>query len=127
MIEGGDNILAVHGKAKTSEPHSFALFQNYPNPFNPSTRISYQLPENSFVTVKVFDALGRELETLVHEQQSAGYHSVQFNAAQLPSGMYFYSLKQGRTTIPKNFYSSSSEGSDSSIENEYSKVLNGRK
>ena len=53
---------------------SFTLYQNYPNPFNPSTKIDYQLPEKSFVTMKVFDILGRQVSTLVNEEENAGKH-----------------------------------------------------
>jgi hypothetical protein len=70
-------------------PSSFLLEQNYPNPFNPTTVIKYQLPANNFVTLKVYDIFGRELQTLVHERKNAGTHTVTFNAAGLPSGVYF--------------------------------------
>lgn len=65
---------------------------NYPNPFNPTTTISYQLPENSFVTIKVFDLLGKEVATLVNEIKPAGYYSVNFNGSKLSSGIYIYTL-----------------------------------
>lgn len=95
MIEGGNNYVSVDGKANSKMPHSFNLYQNYPNPFNPFTLIGYQLPVNVFVTVKVFDVLGREIETLVNKYQNAGNYSVQFNASNLPSGVYFYRLETG--------------------------------
>jgi endoglucanase len=76
-----------------SSPTEFFLGQNYPNPFNPSTLISYQLPANTHAELKVFDVIGREIETLVDERQDAGDHAVLFNAANLPSGVYFYSLQ----------------------------------
>ncbi len=76
-------------------PSSFALAQNYPNPFNPSTVISYSLPENEFVTLKVYDVLGNEVASLVNEQKSAGKYSLEFNASELGSGVYFYTLKAG--------------------------------
>lgn len=76
-------------------PADFVLSQNYPNPCNPSTIISYDLPVNAQVTLKVFDVLGREIQTLVNELQSAGNHSVTFNASNLPSGVYFYRLQAG--------------------------------
>lgn len=77
------------------EPKSFSLMQNYPNPFNPSTVVSYRIQSNTFVVLKVFDVLGREVQTLVNERQTAGTHSVTFNASNLPSGMYFYRLQAG--------------------------------
>jgi hypothetical protein len=78
-----------------SFPKTFALFQNFPNPFNPATLISYQLPGKAFVTLKVYDILGREVATLVHEEQSGGYYNVKFDAGNLPSGVYFYRLEVG--------------------------------
>lgn len=76
-------------------PTSFSLSQNYPNPFNPATTISFSLPTKSFVSLKVFDALGREVETLVSEQLDAGTYSTQWNPVSLPSGVYFYRLQAG--------------------------------
>jgi hypothetical protein len=80
----------------------FALMQNYPNPFNPATIISYELPQNAFVTLKVFDALGREITTLISRDEPAGRHTVNFDGAQLPSGIYFYRLiASGNTAVKK--------------------------
>ncbi|MGA2625117.1 MAG: T9SS type A sorting domain-containing protein [Bacteroidota bacterium] len=73
-------------------PTEFALEQNYPNPFNPSTTISYQLPKQSHVTLKVFDVLGREIATLVNGEQAPGYKSVAWSAANAASGVYFCRL-----------------------------------
>jgi hypothetical protein len=73
-------------------PQSINLFQNYPNPFNPSTMIGFRLPENSNVTLKVFDMLGREVETLANGRMASGYHEFSFNASELSSGIYFYQL-----------------------------------
>ena len=73
-------------------PTRFVLEQNYPNPFNPSTVISYQLPVNSYVTLKIFDMLGCEVATLVNEEQSAGWKEVQWNASGFASGIYVYRL-----------------------------------
>ncbi|MDX2129993.1 MAG: T9SS type A sorting domain-containing protein [Chloroherpetonaceae bacterium] len=83
-------ILEVSGV-----PSRFALAQNYPNPFNPSTQINYSLGARSLVTLKVFDILGRELQTLVNETKEIGSYSVRFNASILPSGVYFYRLQSG--------------------------------
>ena len=71
------------------------LHQAYPNPFNPSTTIKYQVPDISFVTLKVFDVLGSEKIILVNEEKEAGSYSVEFNATTLPSGIYFYRLQAG--------------------------------
>jgi cyclomaltodextrinase / maltogenic alpha-amylase / neopullulanase len=76
-------------------PKTFALEQNYPNPFNPSTTIRYQLPQSATVSLKIYDVLGREVQTLVNERQAAGQYSVLFNASGLASGVYFYRLQAG--------------------------------
>jgi hypothetical protein len=78
-----------------SVPEEFALAQNYPNPFNPTTTIKYQIPELSFVTLKIYDVLGDEIATLISEEKSIGSYEVEFNAASLTSGVYFYQLKAG--------------------------------
>lgn len=74
-------------------PVTYKLYQNFPNPFNPSTLIKYSVPENSFVTLKVYDILGKEVATLVNEQKSQGSYEVQFDAGRLSSGTYIYQLK----------------------------------
>ena len=79
----------------TDTPTHFALDQNYPNPFNPSTTIRFDIPSRLFVTLKVFDILGREVASLVSEQLSTGHHSRVWKAADMPSGMYFYRLQAG--------------------------------
>jgi len=73
-------------------PRGFRLEQNYPNPFNPSTKISFQIPKNSFVTLKIIDLLGNEIATLINQEITAGSHKVDFDASQLSSGIYFYKL-----------------------------------
>ena len=70
----------------------FELYQNFPNPFNPVTTITYDLPNSGFVTLKVYDMLGREVKTLVNEVKTAGFHKAQFTAEELASGAYFYRL-----------------------------------
>ncbi len=82
-------------------PIDFALVGNYPNPFNPSTTISYSIPEDGKVTVKVFDVLGRELATLVNDVISAGAHSVLWNGNNFASGIYFYSVTFKNQTLYK--------------------------
>jgi hypothetical protein len=76
-------------------PTGYALSQNYPNPFNPSTTIDFSLPASGFVSLKVFDLLGREVATLVNEEKAAGSYRATFEASSLPSGTYFYTLKSG--------------------------------
>ena len=76
----------------TEMPLAFSLSQNYPNPFNPSTSIRYELPKNGFVRLVVYDALGREVETLINEKQSPGTYEVNWDATVYPSGVYFYKL-----------------------------------
>lgn len=78
-----------------SIPSKFELSQNYPNPFNPATILSYQVAMNDYVTLKVYNTLGEEIVTLVHEEKSAGTYKVKFNAGNLPSGIYFYQLRAG--------------------------------
>ena len=74
---------------------NYQLMQNYPNPFNPSTVIRYGLPRDGFVTLKVYDILGRKVATLVNEYEAAGSYNVTFNASNLASGIYIYQLKSG--------------------------------
>jgi hypothetical protein len=74
-------------------PNQYILNQNYPNPFNPSTVISYSIPASSKVTLTVYDVLGKFITTLVNENQEAGSYLVNFNAAGLSNGMYFYNLQ----------------------------------
>jgi Secretion system C-terminal sorting domain len=76
-------------------PITFNLFQNYPNPFNPSTTINFVIPQSSFVNLKVYDVLGKEVATLIDEYKQAGKYETEFNAANLPSGVYFYKLQAG--------------------------------
>jgi len=76
-------------------PNNYSLKQNYPNPFNPITTIKYQLPEFSFITLKVYDVLGNEVVTLVSEEKQTGTYEITWYAESLPSGVYFYQLKAG--------------------------------
>ena len=84
-------VTAVH-LTSTELPGTFTLMQNYPNPFNPTTIIKYQLPTDGFVTLEVFDLLGRTIKRLVSERENAGLHSVTLNAGGFASGVYFYRL-----------------------------------
>jgi spore germination protein YaaH len=80
------------GKEKSVNPEKFELLQNYPNPFNPTTNIEFQAAKQGFVSLKVFDVLGREVTTLVNEQKEPGSYIIRWNAASVPSGVYFYQL-----------------------------------
>ncbi len=82
-------------------PTLFKLYDNYPNPFNPSTTIRYSIPEASFTTLIVYDALGNEVSSLVNETKSAGTFEVKFNASNLSSGIYYYTLQSGSITETK--------------------------
>jgi hypothetical protein len=76
-------------------PDEYSISQNYPNPFNPVTTIKYQIPELSFVTIKVFDVLGNEITVLVNEEKSMGSYEVELDGTTLPSGVYFYRIQAG--------------------------------
>jgi N-acetylneuraminic acid mutarotase len=75
------------------QPEWFTLYQNYPNPFNPTTTIRFELPKSAFISLKIFDLLGREIITLVNEKRPAGEYAVEWNGKGLPSGIYLYRLK----------------------------------
>lgn len=72
---------------------NFKLYQNYPNPFNPSTKISYNIPQNSFVSLVILNSLGEKVRTLVSEYQNDGYYEINFNSENLPSGIYYYRIR----------------------------------
>jgi FG-GAP-like repeat/Secretion system C-terminal sorting domain len=86
-----DDIIGIQNISGNT-PANFTLYQNYPNPFNPSTVISYSINKNSFINLKVYDLTGKEVAVLVNENQRAGTYSVNFNAGNFPSGVYFYRL-----------------------------------
>lgn len=85
-------------EVEITTPLEYALEQNYPNPFNPSTTISYSLPSNDYVTLKIYDVLGNEVATLVNQQQDAGRYDVIFSASSLASGIYYYHISAGDFT-----------------------------
>ena len=101
LLDLGETLLAVE-ETNAGMPNQFALYQNFPNPFNPTTEIRFQISEvrgqkseNSHVTLKVYDVLGREVRTLVNEELKAGSYKVTFDASNLASGIYFYKLTAG--------------------------------
>ncbi|HEY4755882.1 MAG TPA: T9SS type A sorting domain-containing protein [Ignavibacteriaceae bacterium] len=76
----------------------YSLSQNFPNPFNPSTTISYSIKEEGLVMLKVYDVLGNEVAELLNEQKEAGYYELEFDASNLPSGIYIYRMGAGKFT-----------------------------
>jgi hypothetical protein len=84
-----------------STGYRFQLFQNYPNPFNPATEIGFELPSASFVTLMIFDMMGREVKTLISEELQAGHHTCRWDAAGLANGVYFYRLVTGGMMVTK--------------------------
>jgi len=92
-----DSVSSVNEYPEQSDVLSYTLFQNYPNPFNPKTVIGYQLSVTSHIMLKVYDIIGNEIATLVNEEKLAGTYEVNFNAAELTSGLYFYTLTAGQS------------------------------
>jgi hypothetical protein len=84
-------------------PIAYGLMQNYPNPFNPSTLIQYDLPKSGYVSLKVYDNLGKEVAALVDGEMAAGRHAVQYHPANLASGTYFYRIQAGEFTQTRKF------------------------
>jgi len=99
-VSGNDRTLLKYGEITSVEkeeklPTEFLLSQNYPNPFNPSTNISFTIAESGFTSLKVFDVLGNEVANLTNKEKPAGTYEVNFDAAGLTSGIYFYQLRTG--------------------------------
>jgi ligand-binding sensor domain-containing protein len=93
-----NGVVSVKEATTNNISRTYTLFQNYPNPFNPTTTISFSLPSKSFVTLKMFDVLGKEVASIVSEEMSQGSYSMQWNASNMPSGVYFYRLQAGSFT-----------------------------
>jgi len=95
-LSGGGKLMPASAAAveitSSSLPADFELGQNYPNPFNPSTNISYQLPKAGYVSLKVYNILGKEVAALVNEYKPAGKYTISYNASALASGIYIYKL-----------------------------------
>ncbi len=88
-------IVSAISHEENIRPDGYKLDQNFPNPFNPNTKINYQVPHSDFITLKIYDILGKEVATLVNGNQPAGYYEVTFDAEGLSSGTYFYNLSAG--------------------------------
>ncbi|MFA7361609.1 MAG: T9SS type A sorting domain-containing protein [Candidatus Kapaibacterium sp.] len=93
---GNYEYFELNGEVEVGVPKKFDLSQNYPNPFNPVTKINFDLPENGLVNIRLYDMLGREVAVIVNEVRNAGYHTVQFDASKLSSGIYFYRMNAGK-------------------------------
>ncbi len=98
---GNFEYFNLNSDAVVGVPSKFDLSQNYPNPFNPATKINFDLPKDSKLSLKLYDMLGREVSTLVNEFRTAGYYTVDFNASSLSSGIYFYRLLAGEFSSVK--------------------------
>lgn len=85
--------VSVRASAGSDKPEAYRLYPNYPNPFNPQTQVRFDLKETAFVTLRLFDVLGREVRVLMREEKPAGTHQVRLSGEALPSGVYFYSLQ----------------------------------
>ncbi|HSW56320.1 MAG TPA: T9SS type A sorting domain-containing protein [Ignavibacteriaceae bacterium] len=101
MVLGGYPDKINVDPPSSEKPTEYSLMQNYPNPFNPTTTISYSIPKNGLVMLKVYDILGTEVAELANEVKEAGNYSITFNALELPSGIYFYTLSSGNFTTTK--------------------------
>jgi CubicO group peptidase (beta-lactamase class C family) len=88
-------VVVTGIESEEISPTEFVLEQNYPNPFNPTTTFKYSIPQTSKVVIKVYDILGNEIELLIDEEKTVGTYELTWNAASLPSGVYFYQLKAG--------------------------------
>ncbi len=105
ILYGDTNTVIGIQTISNEIPNSFSLSQNYPNPFNPSTKIKFSIPSvettRRVVSIKVYDALGREVSTLVNQQLTPGTYEVEWDASNYPSGLYFYKLTSGDFTETK--------------------------
>ena len=114
LISGEDGVnmgalgigCSVLGVSTLSIPEKFDLYQNYPNPFNPTTKIKYDLPQDNMVTITIYDIMGRNVRTIVNTKQTAGYHSLQWDAknnigSKAAAGVYIYTIQAGEFNASK--------------------------
>jgi hypothetical protein len=96
IVYGDTSTIAGITDKVPTQPQEFVLSQNYPNPFNPTTTINYSLPKAGIVKLTIYNTLGQSIKVLENGYQKAGNYSVNFNASNLPSGIYFYKLEAGQ-------------------------------
>ena len=96
-----DTLLTSVSNNQNINPADYKLHQNYPNPFNPVTIIKYELPEKNFISLKIYNSLGKSVSTLVNKIQNKGSYEIKFNGANLTTGIYFYQLETGTTILTK--------------------------
>ncbi len=94
-LNGNTEYFILEKAIEIELPNSFNLGQNYPNPFNPGTRVDFQVPKSSAVSIRIFDLSGRELRTLINETKEPGFYTVSFEALNISSGIYFYRMTAG--------------------------------
>ncbi|MBA4313467.1 MAG: hypothetical protein C0417_12660 [Chlorobiaceae bacterium] len=82
-------------------PEKYELFQNYPNPFNPSTTLSFVISQLSFISLKIYNVLGQEVATLIEGEKAPGYYEIEWNADNMPTGVYVYKIMAGNFTDVK--------------------------
>lgn len=100
-VSGGVALTKDQNTTEAAKEYKTELLANYPNPFNPSTRISYSLQKEGRVSLKIYNTLGQEVKTLVNEVKSAGIHSAEFDASNLPSGIYIYRMQSSEYVSTK--------------------------
>ncbi|MBM4157567.1 MAG: T9SS type A sorting domain-containing protein [Ignavibacteria bacterium] len=103
IVEYKDTLTNISNTGSTV-PQTYSLYQNYPNPFNPITTIKFDLPKNTFITLRIYDILGRNIKTLVNEHLNAGSYSLDFDASGLASGSYFYRIETPDYTDIKKMF-----------------------
>lgn len=101
VLKTNFSLTGASGEISNTVPENFTLEQNYPNPFNPSTVIKYQIPSSDFVSLKVYNEAGKEVASLVNENQEPGNYEINFDGSKLSSGIYFYSIKSGNFNSTK--------------------------
>ena len=100
-FNGNFEYFNLSNEVGVGVPEKYSLSQNYPNPFNPTTKIGYDMPTDGKVSLRIFDMSGKEVASLINEVQTAGYYTINFNASNLSSGVYFYSISAGNFTATK--------------------------